>query len=212
MSIRRVLNSPYLTTKTGLWDTLCTFSFFYLMWASVAAIVTSHSLAARIDIFSFLIPHATKVILWSFTAILWLRPRFGWRYPFAMFMLYCSAELLTNWIWYLSHITQLTITTLFIFSEVFFVLGVTLSYLFLKGHFRWRLDWAMLPFIFFVGSWVAMGYQTESTIPYPSYWLEAQEFIWNVLYLLMVTQIFRATRPAIEMDAIPFAKGVRPST
>jgi len=175
-------------------DWLATFSFFYLMWASVAAIVTSGSLAARIDIFGFLIPHATKVILWSFVSILWLRPRFGWRYPFAMFMLYCSAELLTNWIYVAVHPNVWIYNipfTIFVLAECFFGLGVVLGYLILRGRFSLRLDWAMLPFVVFVGYWVASGYQTESTIAFPTYWLEAEEFIWNALYLLMVTQIFR---------------------
>lgn len=173
------------------------------MWSAIAAIITSHSLAARIDIFGFLIPHATKVILWSFVALVWLRPRFGWRYPFAMVLLYASAEMVTNTVYVGAHyqnLAQVLATGVgtsgyiqFGLAQAFFGLAIILCYLFLKGHFEWHRDWSMLPFIVFVGYWVVSGYQTESTIAFPSYWLEAEEFLWNVFYLIMVTQgVFRA--------------------
>ena len=199
MSIRKLLSSPYLTTKTGLFDTLATVSFFYLAFASIAAIWTSWSFAARIDIGGWLIPHATKVLMWSFVSLVWLRPRFNWRYPFAFFMLYCGAELFTNMIYLCVHITDLTDVWLhhtpietFLLAQAFFIMGIGLGYIVLRGRFNLALDWSMLPFAFFLGAWVATGYQTESTISFPSYWLETEEFIWNALYLTMVTQgVFR---------------------
>ncbi|MDE1854532.1 MAG: hypothetical protein KGI38_12410 [Thaumarchaeota archaeon] len=190
-------SSPYLRTNTGLFDLLCTTSFAYLMASAATAVITG-SLAARIDIFGFLVPHATKVIMWSAVSLFWLRPRFGWRYPFAMFMLYCAAEMITNFIyvgahWYnLSSVFVYNIPyVIFVLAECFFALGIILGYTILKGRFELHRDWAIFPFVLFVGMWVAMGYQTESTIANPSYWLETQEFIWNVLYLLMATQVFR---------------------
>jgi hypothetical protein len=182
-------------------DVIATTVFSYLLLASMFVLWFGGPFS-RIDLLGFLIPHTTKVMLWSFVALIWLRPRFGWRFPFAMFFLYCSSELLTNGIWFAVHIPfgykpPADFAVLFSLSTLFFIMGVGLSYLFLKGQFDFRKDWSMLPFSIFVASWVLMGYQTESTIVFPSYWLEAQEFIWNALYLLMAVNVFVRRDPTV---------------
>ena len=198
---------PEKTFLPFIFDVLCTFLFAYLLFDAMM-VIRFNGVSSRINLLSFLIPHSTKIAMWSFAALMWLRPRFGWRFPFAMFFLYCCSELLTNGIWMAVHLPEgyqfpstngftsilgLSFPTtegIFMLSTTFFVLGVILCMVFLKGRFDWKLDWAILPFAIFVGSWVLLGYQTESTIAYPSYWLETQEFIWNALYIVMVYYVF----------------------
>ncbi len=171
--------------------------FAYLLLDSLL-VLRFGGFASRIDLLNFLIPHASKIALWSFFALVYLRPNFGWRFPFAMFMLYCSAEMLTNITYVIVHFQSLAYVfvynvpyIIFALAMVFFSFGISLGYLVLHGRFRLRLDWSMMPFIIFVASWIAMGYQTESTIMNPTYWLEAQEFIWNVLFIIMAANVFK---------------------
>ena len=198
---------PEKTFLPFIFDVVCTFLFAYLLFDAMM-VIRFNGVSSRIDLLGFLIPHSTKTAMWSFATLIFLRPRFGWRFPFAMFFLYCCSELLTNSIWMAVHLPQgyqfplvngltsvlgLTFPTtegIFMLSTAFFVLGVVLCMVFLRGRFRWKFDWAVLPFVIFVGSWMLLGYQTESTIAFPSYWLETQEFIWNALYIMMAMNIF----------------------
>jgi hypothetical protein len=187
----------YLADVTG------TTIFCYLALSSII-VMELNGVDSRINYFGFLIPHANKILLYSGFAILYLRRNFRWRFPFALGMVYAIAELLTNSIFYVVNAPETRIADGLIYtgthydsllhvigSNVFFILLIVLGFVVLKGQISWRLDWSMLPFAFFAASWVAMGYQTESMIIYPSYWLETQEFLWNLLYLVMMTQIFR---------------------
>ena len=179
-------------------ELICTAIFAYLLLDSILVLEMGGE-ASRIDLLGFLVPHASKIALWSAFALLWLRPKIGWRFPFAMFMLYCAAEMTTNLIYVGVHVRTLSQVWIynipfdtFILAETFFALGIGMGYIALRREFSLKADWSMIPFIVFIGSWVAMGYQTESTIANPSYWLEAQEFIWNVLWIVMVSQVFRS--------------------
>lgn len=190
-----------------LFDIVCAAIFGYLLFDALM-VIDLNGFSSRINLLGFLIPHSTKIAMWSVAALLWLRPKFGWRFPFAMFFLYCCSELLTNSIWMGVHLPegyQFPLTNgitsilgisfpvteeIFLLSTMFFILGISLCLIFLKGRFSFRFDWSVLPFCIFVVSWILLGYQTESTIAYPSYWLETQELIWNILYIVMVYYVF----------------------
>ena len=200
---------PEKTFLPYMFDIACTTIFSYLLFSALM-VIDLNGFSSRINLLGFLIPHSTKTGLWSAATILWLRPRFKWRFPFAMFFLYCCSELLTNAIWMGVHLPEgykfpltdgmtsvgsLTFPTtegIFLLSTLFFVLGITLCTLFLRGQVSLKWDWSVLPFVVWVVSWILLGYQTESTIANPSYWLEFQELVWNVLYVTMAVSVFRA--------------------
>ena len=190
--------------RERLLDWLGTATFAYLLAAGLAVIFIN-GYTARISFFNFLIPHASKVVLWSFVALFVLRPRFGFRFPFTVLLLYCIAELTTNWIYVPVHLLtdptylvqwtklfEVSQNFYFVMSNIFFSLGIILSYTFLKGRFQFDIwDWSLLPFGVFIGFWVFTGYVTDSTLLYATPFSEFEEFTWNVLYLTVVYSIFK---------------------
>lgn len=184
--------------------------FAYLLFDALM-VIKFNGPFSRINLLSFLIPHSSKIAIWSAFTLLYLKPRFGWRFGFAMVLLYSSSELLTNWIYvpihifeqsgYLAELTDVQKYYYFPLSNVFFICSFILCYLFLKGRYTLKWDWAILPFAVWVASWVLLGYNTDSTIARPSYWIETQEFVWNALYLIMVGSIFKPNHAALwHMD------------
>ena len=142
---------------TYIWDWVCTAAFGYLLFAALM-VLWLNGPSSRIDLLGFLIPHASKVALWTSATLLWLRPRFGWRFPFAMAFLYFCSELLTNGIWVAVHAPfGYEPNILFLLSTLFFILGNILCYLFLKGRFELKKDWAIFPFVLFLSLWVLLG-------------------------------------------------------
>jgi hypothetical protein len=190
---------------TQVIDWTATAAFAYLLVAAILVMVVN-GYTTRISLDGFLIPHASKVALWSGTALLVLRPRFGWKFPASVLLLYCMAELITNWIYVPVHfITDPTYLAnweklfslqqnyYFVFSNIFFVLGIILAHISLRGRYSFKIwDWSLLPFAVFIGLWVAQGYVTDSTLFFATPYTEFQEFTWNVLYLLVMFSIFRA--------------------
>ena len=191
MSIKLPRLSQEKRFEPYLFDSVVTFAFLYLLFDEMM-VLRFNGPFSRIDLLGFLVPHASKVALWATVTLFVLKPRFGWRFPFSMFMLYCSSELLTNGIWIVVHgWWTFPDSRDFLLSCAFFILGIILSYLPLRGNYKLRFDWAFIPFAIWVGAWILQGYQTDSTVMNPSYWIETQEFVWNVLYLLMVSYIFK---------------------
>lgn len=184
-----------------LFDKVFLAVFAYLIFAA-GMVLMLNGYTARISFEGFLIPHASKVLLWSTIAILVLRPRFGWKFPFTVLLLYCAAELVTNWIYVVVHLisdpTYLpqwigvwnNNNYYFILSNAFFILGVILANVFLRNGFSLKKDWSMLPFAAFIGFWVATGYVTDSTMLYAAPGIELEEFLWSVLYLFVVWTSF----------------------
>lgn len=183
---------------------ICTAAFAYLIIASLLVMVFN-GYTSRISLMGFLIPHASKIALWSAVSLLYLRPRFGWQFPFATILLYCMAELITNWIYVPVHLLitpsfpaeffNWRTNQLFIFSNVFFILAITLSWIVMKGNFYFTRARSMLPFALLIGVWVSAGYVTDSTMLYAAPGVELAEFVWSVLYLyMMVNGVFHAKR------------------
>jgi hypothetical protein len=188
-----------------LWDAMTTSIFAYLLLDSMF-VLWFNGYTSRISLFGFLIPHASKLALWCAVTLVWLRPRFGWRFPFATILLYSLAELTTNTIYVPVHLLMDGAyrfkfyqfgneDIFFVLSNVFFVLCIVLCNTVLRKNFGFKRDWSMLPFGLLIGVWVSAGYVTDSTMLYAAPGVELAELTWSALYLFMMVRIFHPKRP-----------------
>jgi hypothetical protein len=193
---------------TFIFDWTFTAMFGYLLFDSIA-VIWLNGYTSRISLFGFLIPHASKLALWSLVSLLWLRPRFGWRFPFATVLLYSLAELITNAIYVPVHLLsdpyyQKVFFTFgnpdifFGLSNVFFVFSIVLANTVLRKNFSFRKDWSMLPFGMLIGVWVSAGYITDSSMFYAAPGIELAEFSWSLLYLFMMVRIFHPKQAVLS--------------
>lgn len=180
-----------------LWFWSNTAVFGYLLFDGLM-VLWFNGYTARVDLLGFLIPHASKLVLWSAVTLLWLRREFGWKFPFATFMLYSMAELMTNAIYVPVHLfteeavylPKVLESPIFALSNVFFILMIVLCNTFLKREFGFRRHWLMVPFALLIAVWVSAGYVTDSTMLYAAPGIELAEFSWSALYLLMMYHVF----------------------
>ncbi len=173
-----------------LLNVLSTTIFAYLLFDAMITI-DFNGIFTRINLLGFLIPHSTKIAIWSAFALFWLRPRFGWRFPFALVMLYAVAEMITNIIWVGIHQTIISLPGTFILVSIFFCGCIIMGGFVLGNLYHIKWDWALLPWLTIVIFWMAIGYNTDSTIPYPSYFVEFLEFSWNATFLFAVMGMMR---------------------
>src|SRR5437867_4600118 len=111
-----------------------------------------------------------------------------------MVMLYAAADATTNTIWVAVHRTILSLPATFLLVSLFFASCLTMGAFVLKGLYVLKWDWAFLPWITIVVFWVSHGYNTDSTIPNPSYFIEFLEFAWNATFLFGITGVFRQVK------------------
>jgi hypothetical protein len=179
--------------------------FGYLLFDALF-VLWFNGYTARISLFGFLVPHASKIALWSVVSLFYLRPRFGWQFFFATLLLYCLAELTTNAIFVPVHmLTDPSYRAIvyaagmpdvfFVLSNAFFIMAIVLSKIVMRDNFYFKRDWAMLPFALLIAVWVSAGYETDSVMLYAAPGIELAEFTYSLLWLYMMVKIFFPKTP-----------------
>ena len=185
-------------------DVLSTILFCYLLLDALL-VLWFNGYTARISLLGFLVPHASKIALWSAVSLLYLRPKFGYQFFFSMALLYCLAELTTNAVFVPVHLlTDPAYRAIFfayglpdvffVLSNVFFALCIFLSRIVMRSNFYFKRDWAMLPFGLLIGVWVAAGYVTDSVMLYAAPGVELAELVYSALWLFMMVRVFNPKR------------------
>ena len=149
----------------------------------------------RINVFGLFVPHAYKLALYCGFALLVLRPRFGWRFPYALLFIYGAAEWVGNGTFVAVHASPQILAYLTKIDGAWpaqwldFAMIVVLGWYVARPSFK--VSWLAVPFAAFVGFWVLTGYNPDTIPPpFPDPIIELHELVWTLLWFLAAYGVF----------------------